>query len=200
MTAQTTHSQDRYNNVAIALHWVMAISFFLMLGSGLAVEYLDLAKSLKFKMIQWHKSLGVLLLAAFVIRLGWRLLHKPPALPATIHGVEAIAAKLGHAALYVCMLAVPLTGWAMVSSSPYGLPTIVFGWFTWPHIPGIAGNDAVSGAAKTAHWLLAWAFLLCIAGHVAAVIKHAVLDKENLLPRMLPACKACCKTPADKPE
>lgn len=200
MTTKQTTSQDRYNNVAIALHWIMAIAFFLMLASGLAVEYLDMAKKLKFSMIQWHKSLGVLLLAAFVIRLGWRLFHKPPVLPASIKGLEALAAKAGHIALYLCMLAVPLTGWAMVSSSSYGLPTIVFGWFTWPHIPGIAGNDAVNGAAKTAHWLLAWAFLICIGGHIAAVIKHAVIDKENLLPRMLPCCKACRKNTADKPE
>ncbi len=178
--------QQRYHTTAIALHWVMAVAFLLMLASGLSMVHLDMAKSLKFSMYQWHKGLGVLLLLTFALRLGWRLLHKPPALPASIKGLEAVVAKAGHIALYICMFVVPVAGWVMVSSSPYGLPTIVFGWFEWPHVPGIAGNEAVEATSKTAHRLLAWFFGLCIAGHVAAVIKHFVIEKENLLPRMLP--------------
>lgn len=180
----TAAAQQRYNAVAVILHWVMAAAFLLMLAGGLSMTYLDLDKSLVFQMYQWHKSLGVLLLAAFFLRLLWRLLHKPPALPGFMPRWEALAAKAGHIALYACMIAVPLSGWAMVSSSAYGVPTIVFGWFEWPHIPGIAYNETVNAAAKTAHWLLAWFFGLCIAGHIAAVVKHAVIDKHNLLPRM----------------
>lgn len=181
-----SYQQKRYTTVAIILHWVMAIAFFLMLGSGLVMEYLPISKSLKFNMYQWHKSLGVLLLMAFVLRLGWRVFHKPPALPISFRGLEAFAAKAGHIALYICMLAVPLSGWVMVSASVYGLPTMVFGWFEWPHIPGIAGNTFISDMSKEAHWILAWFFGLCIAGHIAAVIKHLVIDKENILPRMWP--------------
>lgn len=193
----TDTAAQRYTTVAIILHWVMAAAFVLMLASGLSMEYLELQKSFKFNLYQWHKSLGVLLLAAFALRLFWRLLHKPPALPASIKGLEAAAAKAGHIALYLCMLAVPLSGWAMVSSSNYGLPTIVFGLFEWPHIPKIAGNEAVNAAAKTAHWVLAWLFIAAILGHVAAVVKHAAIDHENLLPRMWFSCARCKKT---KPE
>ncbi|HRJ66900.1 MAG TPA: cytochrome b [Alphaproteobacteria bacterium] len=193
----TDTAAQRYTTVAIILHWVMAAAFVLMLASGLSMEYLELQKSFKFNLYQWHKSLGVLLLAAFALRLFWRLLHKPPALPASIKGLEAVAAKAGHIALYLCMLAVPLSGWAMVSSSNYGLPTIVFGLFEWPHIPKIAGNEAVNAAAKTAHWALAWLFIAAILGHVAAVVKHAAIDRENLLPRMWFSCARCKKS---KPE
>lgn len=189
----TQDATQRYTAVAVTLHWVMAAAFLLMLTSGLVMTYVDIAKSLKFNMYQWHKSLGVLLLLAFVLRLGWRLFHKPPTLPAAIKGLEALAAKAGHIALYVCMIAVPLTGWAIVSSSSSGLPTIVFGWFEWPHIPNIAGNEAAHEAAENAHWVLAWFFGLCIAGHIAAVIKHAVIDKHNLLPRMWFSCARCKK-------
>lgn len=181
---------QRYTIIAMILHWVMAMAFFLMLGSGLAMGYLDLDKSFLFQMIQWHKSLGVLLLVAFVLRVVWRLSHKPPALPAAIKGFDAVAAKLGHIGLYALMLAVPLSGWIMVSSSVYGLPTIVFGWFEWPHIPAIAANETINGGSRFAHEWLAWAFLLLIAGHIAAVIKHAVKEKVNLLPRMYPAKKS----------
>lgn len=175
----------RYTKVAVILHWIMALAFFGMLASGLAMAQEDLLeRSLKFQMYQWHKSLGVLLLLAFFVRIGWRVFHKAPSLPDTINKLEQLAAKAGHYALYVWMIAVPLSGWMMVSSSNYGLPTVVFGWFTWPHIPGIAGDEAINGAARTAHEYLAYLFIALIAGHIAAVIKHAVIDKHNLLPRM----------------
>lgn len=179
-----TISQERYTSVAIILHWVMAIAFFVMLGSGVTMSYLHIPQSLKFNMYQWHKSLGVILLMAFFLRVGWRLFHKPPRMPDSIHGIERFLAHAGHFGLYVFMIALPLSGWAMVSSSIYGLPTIVFGWFEWPHIPGIAANEQISNLAKTAHWLLALGFALLILGHVGAVIKHALWDKENILPRM----------------
>jgi len=181
------HRQGRYNNVAIFLHWIMAAAFFLMLGSGLSTEYLPMGKSLKFNMIQWHKGLGVLLLMTFILRLGWRIFHRPPPLPSSIKGLEISAAKAGHVALYFCMIAVPLSGWVMVSSSVYGLPTIVFGWFQWPHIPLIAGNKAVNEISGDIHMILTWFFGLCIAGHIAAVVKHIVIDKENILLRMSPS-------------
>jgi cytochrome b561 len=177
-------TQQRYDSVAIILHWVMAIAFFLMLGSGVTMEYFPIAKSLKFNMFQWHKSLGLLLLVAFVLRLGWRLFHKPPELPPSITGWEAVAAKAGHWALYLAIITMIMSGWTMVSASVYGLPTIIFGWFQWPHIPNIAGNEAVEHFAKTTHFYMAITFALLIAGHIGAVILHWFVQRENILTRM----------------
>jgi cytochrome b561 len=174
----------RYSCFAIALHWVMALAFLLMLASGLVMANLDIPKSLQFQIYQWHKSLGVLLLLAFFLRLAVRLRARVPELPVRMKPFEKKAAKAGHFALYVWMIALPLTGWLVVSASPFGLPTIVFGWFEWPHIPDLAGNEPVSEFAETAHQWLAYAFIALIAGHVAAVVKHYLIDKENLLPRM----------------
>ncbi|WP_158596007.1 cytochrome b [Oleomonas cavernae] len=179
-----TDASDRYTSVAITLHWVMAIAFFLMLGSGFAMAYGDLSQALKFRMFQWHKSLGVLLLLTFALRLGWRLFNRPPVLPPSLQGLQRLAAKGGHWLLYLCMIALPVSGWVMVSASVYGLPTIVFGWFEWPHIPGLAGDEAVSDGAKTAHFWLALLFALAIAGHIGAVIKHFIVERENFMARI----------------
>ncbi len=175
---------SRYNIVAIILHWVMAIAFLLMLGSGLAFDNIEMSQSLKFNMYQWHKSLGVLLLITFFIRVGWRLFHKPPSLPQSYKKLDIIGAKLGHIGLYALMIAMPLTGWLMVSSSPYGLPTIVFGWFEWPHIDFVQGSEVINKLSKNMHEILSWIFIAMIAVHVAAVIKHIKMDKINLLKRM----------------
>lgn len=174
----------RYTSIAIILHWVMAIAFLLMLASGFSMEYLEMEKAFKFQLFQWHKSLGVLLLMAFVLRIGWRLTHRPPELFLPVPAYERIAARAGHWLLYLCMFIMPFTGWLMVSASVYGLPTIVFGWFEWPHIPDLSGNEAVADAAGSAHAIVAWIFSALIIGHVLAVIKHAIFDKQNLLVRI----------------
>lgn len=177
---------QRYNTVAIILHWVMALGFFMMLGSGIAMSYFDLEQSLKFNLYQWHKSGGVILLIAFALRITWRLItyKSIPALPESFPKLEKLAAHLGHYGLYAMMLLMPISGWIIVSSSVYGLPTIVFNLFEWPHIPGLQGNERIHEASELAHLVLAIIFGLLITGHIAAVIKHAVIDHENLLTRM----------------
>lgn len=181
----TAGQQQRYHALAITLHWVMAIAFVLMLCSGLVMSNAEgLDQAFKFNLYQWHKSLGVILLLAFFLRIGVRLLFKPPSLPAHFPRLEALAAKAGHWGLYALMLMIPLSGWVMVSSSVYGLPTIVFGLFEWPHVPGIAANKNMNEAAGGAHEILAYIFMAIIFVHIAAVIKHALKDKENLLNRM----------------
>lgn len=174
----------RYHGLAITLHWVMAMAFFAMLGSGLAMVHLEFDPSLKFQMFQWHKSLGVLLLLTALLRLLLRLITKQPPLPVSMKLLEKKVAKAGHWAFYVWMLALPIAGWVMVSASPYGLPTIVFGWFEWPHIPNIAGNGTIEESAEEVHAWLAYSFIALIGMHIAAVIKHRIVEKENLLPRM----------------
>ncbi|MBI1363756.1 MAG: cytochrome b [Proteobacteria bacterium] len=174
----------RYHAAVVTLHWVMAAAFLLMLASGLGMVHYPMAKSLQFNMYQWHKSLGVLLLIAAGLRLALRLLTAIPPLPDDMPRVEKKAAKVGHLALYLWMLALPLSGWLMVSSSPYGLPTIVFGWFEWPHIGWVIQNEAVNKFSREGHQVLAYLFMALIAGHIAAVIKHAWVERHNLLPRI----------------
>lgn len=175
---------QRYHSLAIILHWVMAVGFLLMLGSGFLMVNAPLEQFLQFQLYQWHKAGGVLLLCAFGLRLLLRFIQRQPALPAHLPTCEKRGAKLGHLGLYSLMLAMPFTGWVMVSSSVYGLPTMVFGWFEWPHIPGLAGNATLNTNAKTAHFYLALIFSVMIAVHILAVVKHMRLDGINLLRRM----------------
>ncbi|GAB5389563.1 MAG: cytochrome b [Alphaproteobacteria bacterium] len=187
LTSKDKQAVTRYNNVAIILHWVIGIAIIGMLCSGFAMAYLDLDRSLIFQIIQWHKAFGVLILLAVGLRILWRIWSwrrgEIPPLPDKFPKLENLAAHLGHIGLYVAMLAMPLSGWVMVSSSPYGLPTLVFG-YTWPHLPGIALNEAVNSASGAVHYWLAWGLVALLVGHIGAVIKHRLMDNENLLTRI----------------
>ena len=174
----------RYTKVAVILHWLIALSILTLLASGLTMKYAPLEKFLQFKIYQWHKSLGVIVLWLVALRVIWRIFHKPPPLPTIIPKFEAWAAHAGHYALYFFMILMPISGWLLVSSSSFGLPTIVFGWFQWPHFPGVAGDKSVNDAATAAHWYGTWVILALIVGHVGAVGLHYVKERVNLLPRM----------------
>ena len=76
------------------------------------------------------------------------------------------------------------SGWLIVSTSSSGLPTIVFGLFEFPHIPNLAGERRLHKLAELIHLIAAICLFLAIVGHILAVIKHKIIDKQNLLKRM----------------
>lgn len=171
----------RYSRVAIILHWVMAICFILMLASGLSFALIDIPQSLKPTLYFYHKSLGVLLLITFFIRIGWRIFHQPPRLPVTLKKWDRIGAKFGHWALYGAMILMPLSGWIM--SSKHG-DINVFNLFNWPAFPILGTNDTATAVAKDTHEIIGWVFLALIIVHIAGVIKHYKYDQINLISRM----------------
>lgn len=86
--------------------------------------------SLQFDLYQLHKSVGITVLALSIVRLMWRLTHAAPPLPTTLLPWEAVLARITHVGFYVLMLALPFSGWMMVSASVWNLPTVIFGSFT----------------------------------------------------------------------
>ena len=73
----------RYTAVAIALHWVLGAAIVLMFVVGVYMSDLPFSP-LRLKLYNWHKWAGVTFLALTVVRLMWRLSHRPPALPQAI--------------------------------------------------------------------------------------------------------------------
>lgn len=199
----------RYTAVAIVLHWAIALAivFNLVLGFWMHItaEHGG-ASAAVFEAFQLHKSVGLTVLALSVVRLLWRLTHKPPPLPAHMPGWEKAAALGTHWAFYALMFALPLSGWLYVSSGwsheaerPFNVPTLYFGLFQVPHLFGLAeqSNAARANAADaafTAHWVLAYIAIALAALHVAAALKHHLFDRDETLAHMVPGLKAPFET------
>jgi len=82
----------------------------------------------------------------------------------------------------------PLSGWLMVSASPWGIPTIVFNLFEMPHlpVPGFLGDKASAEAIlKLVHEYGAYFLIALIIGHVAAAMKHHFISRDETLRRMI---------------
>lgn len=171
----------RYTRTAMSLHWLIALMIIGMFGFGLYMVELPLSPQ-KLKFYSYHKWAGVTVFLLVLARLAWRITHRPPALPAGTPAWQVTAAKAGHHLLYLLMVIVPLSGWLM--SSAKGFQTVWFGVLPLPDL--LSKDEALGDALLLTHRLLNWFFMLVVAGHVVAALKHHFVDRDGLLSRMLP--------------
>lgn len=184
-------SDARYTAVAILLHWLIAVGILALIVMGLIMTQWPgaIGPMETFKLYQLHKSIGITVLLLAVVRLLWRFTRRPPALPAGMTEVERGAAHGTHWLLYVLMLGLPLTGWAVVSSSPFNLPTVLFSFIPWPDLPWLshlADKAAVSQALGRLHAYGAWLLIGLLAVHLGAVFRHQIIKRDGILSRMWP--------------
>jgi cytochrome b561 len=173
---------SRYDSVARGLHWLIAAALLGQIVFGLLLD--DIAPRgtpARAGVINLHKSLGLVLGLLIVLRLVWRLRHRPPPWPITMTGAQRLAASWGHRLLYAAMLALPAAGYIASNFSKHGVKFFGLALKPWgPDLP------AVYKAFNSLHELLAWLLMLLIAGHVAMALKHALVDRNGLFARMSP--------------
>jgi len=197
----------RYSNVAIFLHWTIALLILFNLVTGLFHDFVPRA------VFAFHISSGVTILALTIIRIVWRVTHKPPPyLP--MAAWEKWLAKTVHFLLYCAMLASPLTGWAMISAHsnkppaaaamadaapqpgppPRPRQTMIWGLFPLPKLAPIARiADQPDGEAKIKathelyeerHEIAGLIFLALLIVHLCGALKHQLIDRQRELGRM----------------
>lgn len=186
MSSPTTsfNSPARYSSVAIVLHWVLALGLIGMLAVGTYMADLPFSPT-RLKLYNWHKWAGITILTLSALRLLWRVTHKPPPLPVVITTAmpawQHWAHHGTHIALYALFFIVPLIGWAY--SSAAGFPIVVFGVLPLPDLLAVDKDLAV--LIKPFHRFAAWALAGLIVLHVAAALKHQLIDRDGLVNRML---------------
>ena len=167
----------RYNAVARALHWAIALLVVFNLASGLVNEALEST----FRLIPVHKAVGLTIFALTLVRVGWRLTWTRPPYPATMSRAEVGAAQAVHLVFYVLLLAMPLTGYVMASAGKY--PLEWFGLFDVPKA-AVVRDSALYTLSRSAHGLLGWLFLGLALLHVAAAVRHHFVLRDEVLRRM----------------
>ena len=174
-TERTGHGIARYSRVAMWFHWTIAVLVIVNLTIGLLHDAIG--------GMALHKPIGLTVLALTAGRVAWRLLHRPPPLPAHTPGWERGLARTTHWALYALMIAMPMSGWAMVSG-PERRPLTWFGLFDLPYLP--VGADAAS-RGHDAHAVLGWVMLTLVVLHAAAALRHWLILRDGVFGRMAPA-------------
>ena len=175
-------SRDRYTSTAIALHWVIALLLLGQFVFGLMLGDIPRGTPDRGIYVNLHKSTGILIGVLILLRIVWRLTHTPPALPGTMPAWQQRAARYGHAALYLCMLMLPLSGYLASNFSKYGIK-----FFNVIHMPPWGPEDKTLYAVfNQMHHVTALVLALFVGLHVLAVAKHMLIDHDGLMQRMWP--------------
>lgn len=189
-----TNTRSRYGNVAMALHWLIAVAILLNLALGIFMANFQSDNDPShFAIVQLHKSVGLTVLWLSVLRVLWRIVNPIPPLPDSLGPWLKVLARGTHYLLYFLIIFIPLTGWALVSSSPLGLPTSYFGLFHWPSIPFLADLTRAQKVPLRhdffrVHMVLAFSAIALLLIHVAGALYHQFRG-EDVLRRMLPGTR-----------
>jgi cytochrome b561 len=163
------------------IHWASAALVLGALLLGVYMVQLVHDPAERFELTQTHKSIGVALLGFALARLCLRIRTSAP-----VHEPAApllmIAAKAVHIALYVLLLAMPLSGWLMASTTPVRAPTSVFGLFELPY--PFAPEFTTYRFARGLHVASAISLASLIVLHVAATLVHSLLWRDHTVRRM----------------
>lgn len=171
----------RYTRTAVALHWLLAVALLAQIGLGLYLQEVPRGTPPRTVWVNFHKSIGITLAVLILVRLAWRLTHRPPPLPESMPPWQRRLAGLSHALLYACMVVVPLAGYTASNFSKYGVK-----YFNrWLLPPWGPESKPAYALLQAVHVGAAWVLIVLIALHIAAAIWHARRRDDPVFARML---------------
>ncbi len=172
---QWRNTAEKYGIVGQALHWLIVIGIIASYLSAEAAEDDEAAG-----LMGLHGSIGITILVFAILRLGWRLVDRPPPWPATMAGYERMIARATHLTFYALLFAVPITGWLL--SSAEGDAVRYFDLFELPPLSSRVAEETFEELHETVfNVLLAFTVL-----HVAGALKHHFWNRDHVLRSMLP--------------
>jgi cytochrome b561 len=159
-----TMNSERYDKVAIWLHWLVAAMVLAQFATGWLWGFFERGSEPRFYLFRTHIVIGTVILGAAILRTGWRLTHSAPPLPAEMRPVQMVLARLTHGLLYLAILVQPMLGLLTITAFGKSIGR-------WP---------------RDLHLFLSDIIALFVAVHVAAALWHHYLRKDGLLLRMVP--------------
>lgn len=174
-----TTNNTRYSSLVIGLHWFI---FLLMIAIYATMEFRvlfekgseprELIKSI-------HFMLGATLLFLIVIRIAARVFSMTPEIVPPLKPQLKILSKLMHLALYILMIAMPISGWLMLNANGKSVP------FFGLELPILITEDKALGEQlHDLHEIGATLGYVLIGLHTAAALFHHYVMKNNVLLRM----------------
>ncbi|MBN8809458.1 MAG: cytochrome b [Sphingomonas sp.] len=181
---------ERYTRTAIWLHWLVAIGVIANIALAwiwpLGDSHPTIGEYVR-PMIDTHKSIGLTVLGLAILRLLWRIGHRPPAFPPSYQPWERTLAHIVHWGLYFVIFAMPITGYVMDSAYEHAAatPLHLFGTIEFPRL-GFVMNlppDSKKWVHDTfgeAHELIAKLVYALVVLHLAGALKHQFQGQREL--------------------
>lgn len=185
------NSESSYGNVAKFLHWLMVLW---ILTAYLVITWLtwDHTGGL-IEGLNYHKAIGFTILAPLVFRVAWRIVSPPPPLPASTPRWQVRASGFSHFLLYFLLFAMPISGYlGNFGGVDYGFFKVTPFWRTdmasWIFETFSITPEQWDVFFDSFHYRVVgpYIFPVVILAHAAAAIFHHVVQKDDVLRRMLP--------------
>ncbi len=176
----TGNSTERWGSVQIGLHWLIASLLVVQLLAGWLMTGASPGPFQNF-LYTLHKNIGLIVLILAVFRLSWRWMHPVPELPSGLPPWQATAARATHAALYVLLFLLPVTGFLYTTLSGFPVPFLLL--FDLEKLVPV--DKPLGQYFKYAHLTLTWLLYLVLALHIAGALQHHLVRKDGVLRRML---------------
>ncbi len=174
-------SSAAWGSITKSLHWLVALAVVGMLSVGLWMQELPNSPD-KITIYKLHKSMGLTVLALMALRIVWRISERARPTPPPMPTWQRRASAISHGLLYLSLLVMPLSGWLYNSAANFPLK-----WFELFRVPPLSGADrGLKELAGDIHEFTAWLLIGLIAVHVAAALKHHLIDRDGVLRAMLP--------------
>ena len=170
-----------YGSVAKLFHWIMFLIIAGLFPLGYIMADMEFSPQ-KLQLYSWHKSFGTVIFFLAALRLAWRYYHPPPPASTGTPRSERVAAGAVHALLYVCLFALPVSGWLMSSAS--GFPVVVFRTWQLPNL--VSTDEPLRIALFNTHLGIGIFLLTLFVVHVAAAMYHHLVRHDDILARILP--------------
>jgi len=167
--------------VSKTFHWLIVA--LIITQWALAERADDLPNGLaKLRLLDLHKSIGMTVFMLAILRLVWRWANPVPTLDGVTKRWERLAAGLSHVALYALIFAMPISGLLMSSAHNYSVSW--FHLFQWPNF--VQPDHELAESFETVHKALFKILVGVAVLHVLGALKHHVIDRNEVLKRMLP--------------
>jgi cytochrome b561 len=162
-------------------HWLIAISIIGLIWLGWYMVDLTYYDKWYNRSLDWHKSLGMLVLGAALLKIGWQLYTPTPETTLNLKYWGRLSANIMHKLLFAMMILIPISGYLISTSN--GKPIEIFGWFDVPAL--ISNNKELRDLAIELHYYMAYGTAVLVLGHIVAALKHQFINKDGTLVKML---------------
>ena len=181
-TANNPSSGARYTGVARLLHWITALGILIVAVLGIWIGFFDpKPDAFKYRLYNIHESIGITLLVITLIRLAWRIGHKPPPITPALPAPMALVAHATHYGIYALLIAMPVVGF--LGTNAWGFPLSWFGLIPLPD--PIGSNEALAPVFSTIHFWMALALGGLLGAHVGGALFHHFIRRDDTLKRMI---------------
>jgi cytochrome b561/polyisoprenoid-binding protein YceI len=183
MTAQNTPAA--YGSIARTFHWLTALLILSAIALGLVADALPYGTSAelarKAQVFSLHKTLGIAAFAVAVLRILWALTQVRPTPLHPDRRLETILAEAVHWALYIALVAAPLSGWLHHAATDGFAPIL---WPFGQSLPLVPKDPRLAEILGALHWVFTKVLIAAVALHVAGALKHTLWDRDGTLSRM----------------